>query len=255
MFSNFKFRKVLWGLLGVLLVGTIGFALSQQASRHCKNIRIEIDKGSAEDFLITTEDVDKLITDNGQDQLINRPFSEIDFQHLESRVKSNKVVDNCQIYRDLRGDLVVAITQHRPIARVTFEGGVSSVHDLYVNEKGEFFPMSDRHTARVLLLSGHYFERLMGLTRTQDKSLVELLNWIDQDPFWKAQITQLEIDKEGEINMMPQVGEHTVEFGDASDPEAKFSKLKLFYTKILPAKGWNHYHRVSVKFRNQIVCE
>lgn len=255
MFSNFKFRKILWIFVGILLVGSIGFALSQQAYQRCKNLRIEIDKGQSDNFLITSTDVEKLVTDNGNAPVIDKYFDDIDFQTLEKRVKSNKVVDNCQIFRDLRGDLVIEITQHRPIARVTFANGVAGVNDMYVNEKGEFFPMSDQYTARVLMLSGAYFERIIGLTRSKDAQLVTLLNLIDQDPFWKAQIAQLTVGKDGEIEMIPQVGEHVVDFGDASEPEVKFNKLKIFYTNVIPAKGWSRYRSVSVKFHNQIVCE
>ena len=255
MFSNFKFRKILWIFVGILLVGSIGFALSQQATQRCKNLRIDIDKGLSDNFLITSPDVEKLITDNGNAPVINKYFDDIDFETLEKRVKSNKVVDNCQIFRDLHGDLVVEITQHRPVARVTFADGIAGVNDMYVNENGEFFPMSDQYTARVLLLSGTYFERINGLTRQKDKQLVTLLNLIDQEPFWKAQIAQLIISKDGEIEMIPQVGEHIVDFGDATEPEAKFNKLKIFYTTVIPATGWSQYRSVSVKFHNQIVCE
>ena len=33
------------------------------------------------------------------------------------------------------------------------------------------------------------------------------------------------------------------------------SEVKIFYKDILPAKGWNSYETVSVKFKDQIVCE
>jgi cell division protein FtsQ len=39
------------------------------------------------------------------------------------------------------------------------------------------------------------------------------------------------------------------------DIEAKFKKIKIFYKEILPAKGWDTYRKVSVKYRNQIICE
>jgi cell division protein FtsQ len=31
-------------------------------------------------------------------------------------------------------------------------------------------------------------------------------------------------------------------------------KLKLFYTKALPQKGWEKYQMISLKYENQIVA-
>jgi cell division protein FtsQ len=55
--------------------------------------------------------------------------------------------------------------------------------------------------------------------------------------------------------MYPQVGKQYIEFGKAEQIEEKFSKLTIFYQKILPFKGWNTYKRVNLKYFNQIVCE
>jgi cell division protein FtsQ len=85
--------------------------------------------------------------------------------------------------------------------------------------------------------------------------MMELLNFIEKDPFWKAQISQMHIDKKGNIKMYTQVSKQVVEFGKPEDIEEKFRNLKIFYKDILPTKGWNSYDRVSVKFKDQIVCE
>ena len=75
------------------------------------------------------------------------------------------------------------------------------------------------------------------------------------DEFWKAQITQLSVTKDGNISVIPEVGNHIIDFGIATDVETKLNKIKILYQKILPAKGWGKYKVISVKYRNQIVCE
>jgi cell division protein FtsQ len=82
-----------------------------------------------------------------------------------------------------------------------------------------------------------------------------MINFIDEDEFWKAQIAQIEIDKAGEMLIYPQVGKQVIEFGTADNYEVKLKKLKLFFKKILPYKGWNTYTKVNIKYNNQIVCE
>jgi cell division protein FtsQ len=82
-----------------------------------------------------------------------------------------------------------------------------------------------------------------------------LLVRLHEDAFWQAQIAQLDIAANGEINMIPQVGGQLIEFGQPVEVETKLKKLGIFFTRILPTRGWNRYHRVNVEYQNQIVAE
>lgn len=83
---------------------------------------------------------------------------------------------------------------------------------------------------------------------------MELLRFLNADPFWKAQIAQLNADKDGEIFFTTVLGNQRIEFGTAEDYQLKFNKLKIFYENVL-SKDWSRYQRISIKFQDQIVCE
>ena len=127
----------------------------------------------------------------------------------------------------------------------------------YIDEDGTLLPLSDQYTARVLLVQ---VEKLHGVHKNLREhaygtSLLALLNYIDRDPFWCAQIAHMRIDEKGKIIMNMQIGKQHVEFGAPEDIEEKLAKLTLFYKTIIPYKGWNTYKRVTIEFDNQIVCE
>jgi cell division protein FtsQ len=82
-----------------------------------------------------------------------------------------------------------------------------------------------------------------------------MLKVIQEDSFWHAQIAQLDIDSKGRISILPQIGNQTIEFGQAESLEIKLKKLKIFYKEILPQMGWNKYKRVSLEYEGQIVAE
>jgi len=82
-----------------------------------------------------------------------------------------------------------------------------------------------------------------------------VLQYIDADPFWKAQIAQIELNENNELTLYPQVSKQVIIFGSPEDYEQKFKKLKVFFKQILPQKGWNKYEKVNIKYNNQIVCE
>ena len=82
-----------------------------------------------------------------------------------------------------------------------------------------------------------------------------MITFISEEPFWKAQIAQMDINGRGEIMIYPQVTGQLVEFGTAENFELKFKKLMVFYKEVLPQKGWTRYQRVNLKYEGQVIAE
>ncbi|WP_018618029.1 cell division protein FtsQ/DivIB [Spirosoma luteum] len=257
MFSTFKSSKkwlfTLGGLLG--LFGLIAFTEIRHGQKHVRKVVIQIDQMDGNRFL-TRRDVMGYLTNEGADPIIGKDYASVNLKRLEKRLQQHGLVKNCQISRDLPGDLLVVIEQPHPLARLLVSGeGVRILSGQYVSEEGRFFPISMNYSARVPILTGRYFEQNRSLTSERNRPLLELLKRINDDPFWRAQIAELSVDKEGMVTMQPQLGNHQIEFGLPTELDAKFRKLKLVYTDILPAKTWDRYSRINVQYRNQIICE
>jgi cell division protein FtsQ len=247
-------RSIKAALTVVMLFVLIGFVEKKQAGKTCTGINIQI-RDAYDTYFINESDVQELMTHNGSDKIIGVPYKNIDIRKLEKRIKSNKFIRECQVYSDLTGALNVEIEQARPIARLVHP----AAPDQYISEEGAILPMSERFTARVVLLEGRWIDKLIGQKDWQlseeGKNFFALLQFIDNNKFWKAQVAQLSVNPSGNIRIHPQVGSQVVEFGDAADFGEKFGKLRLFYKQILPVKGWNRYTRVNVAYENQIICE
>lgn len=260
MFSNFQVgRRRLLTVGGLIsLLGLIGFTEFRQGQKHCQAVLVRLNAIDGHSFL-TRRDVTGYLTNQGADPVIGRSFAELDFGKLERRLAGYGLVQTCQISRDLPGNLIVSIEQPRPVARLIEAGdGLHSAAGQYISEKGRFFGLSMNYSDRVLLVSGDFFSDLRRASKRSlpiDSPLMELLRQIQQDPFWRAQLIELNVDRQGYVTMWPQVGKHRIEFGPPTDIAIKFKKLKLLYNTILPATDWQSYSRVSVQYRNQIVCE
>ena len=257
MLSTFKTTgKWLFAIGGLLgLFSLIAFTEIRHGQKQVRAVIVRLNQVDGHQFL-TKRDVSGYLTNEGADPVVGRAYTDTDLRRLEVRLRRHGLVQRCQVSRDLSGNLIVGIEQPRPVARLVASGdGVRTMGGQYVSAEGRFFPISMNYSARVPILTGRYFAVNRSLASARNQPLLTLLTQIQADAFWRAQITELSVDEQGDVTMWPQMGNHRIEFGPPVDLEAKFRKLKLFYTDVLPAKGWDRYSRVNVQYRNQLVCE
>lgn len=242
------------GIAMAILLGLFGFANSRQSDMRVAKTDIYVEQ-AYDNYFIDEKDVMALMTSKGTEVLEEEAFKKISFKELEKRIRENLFVDEVEVYRDVKGTLFSKVTQRKPIFRIARSWG----KDFYVDAKGNIFPVSDKFTARVLIADGAYMNRLLtkGFKKdTSNRRYLDFVKVIEQDKFLSSQIHQINVDQLGRISMYQQVGAQVIEFGYPDKfMDAKFRKLRVFYEKILPSKGWNAYKRVNLNFENQIVCE
>jgi cell division protein FtsQ len=247
---NKTFTYVILGTLAFLGFVLIISATQKNSSKRCNGIDIII-KDSSEQLLVTRQDVEKWITDNGNEPVEGKIIENVDLTKIEKRVNQNGYTKTCQAYTNLQGDLIVEVEAYKPIARVLGNGGLS---DKYLDFNGTFFPVSMHFSPNVTLISGEYFTTIKNLKSEKNLDLLKLLQKISEDDFLEAQIVQLDVDLNKEISMVPLLGNFTIEFGKPENVESKFKKLMVFYKRILPQKEWEGISKISVKYDGQIVC-
>lgn len=242
--------KVLFSCL--VLISLVGFAEKRLSTKICNRVTIEIEN-RYQNYFINENDVHLLMTNTGAEQLMGIYYSDLNLKQLEKRIEAHQYVKKANVYKDLKGNLIVTAFQNRPIARVM----QTDAPDAYISMDGEVLPVSDRYTARVTLVSGPYTKKLVrqSLQEEKNRQIFDLIRYIEGNEFWKAQIAQIDVQANGEVVLYPQVGKQYIEFGKAENISEKFFKLDIFYKQVLPRKGWNSYEKVNLKYQNQIVCD
>ena len=231
----------------VVFLTAIGFPYTKDG--HMNSLQVEIVSTGDLDFIAEEEVVDLM---RGEDNELSLPVSKWDMSEMERRVETNPFVKDAQVYRDVMGNVLVKIKQRKPVARLYHQWE----KDQYIDEQGNLLPTAARYTARVPLVEVSGLKWDKNLTETDYGSdLLKMLCFIENDTFWRAQIAHVFVSSSGQIEMIPQVTRQHIEFGPPEDIEVKFDKLMLFYKKILPAKGWNEYTKVNLKYKDQIICE
>jgi cell division protein FtsQ len=243
--------KVAVALVGISFL--IAFGERKQGGSVCSNILIEIDN-THENHFLDDADVMKLL-DNSGVPIKGTGIDRIKLKEIETKLKVDRHIQDAQLFGDLKGNLIVNVELRRPIARIV----QSDASDAYIAEDGVIMPVSEKYTSRVTLLSGGMMKKLLesqDLNKTDEgKQILEMIRFVNEDKFWKAQVAQMDIAADGRITIYPQVTGQKVEFGKATTIEDKFRKLMIFYKTVLPQRGWTRYERVNLEYEGQVIAE
>ena len=254
----------MWSVLIIGLLVTMGFVNKEQDSLPCKSLDIKVNQDD-DLYFLNKMDIRQLIRDRG-DSIIGQPKATVNITELENALNSHADIANAEVYMTVNGDVKVEVKQRKPVVRVINANGDS----YYLDSEGKLMPLSDKYTAKVVVANGSimepYAKRYMYSVQQigSDSSmkansmldeLFAMANYINADEFWKAQIQQIYINSDKDMELVPMVGNQKIIFGDTTLMDEKFKKLLTFYQQGLNTTGWWYkYSTINLKFKNQIVC-
>lgn len=164
---------------------------------------------------------------------------------IEQELEKNTFIRSAECYKTPTGTLCIYIRQRLPILRVMPGDGTSSY---YIDLNGHPMP-GGGHAAHLPVATGHISREMA------QKELHQFALLLREDEFWARQVEQINVTSEGDIELVPRVGNHILFLGKPANIESKLSRIRTFYDKGLSRVGWNRYSRISVEFDNQIICK
>ncbi len=261
---NKALNIALWALGVIVLFMLLGFAESNKSEVVFNELFVNVDNSKG-NFFITKKEMEEAVYNMGY-QLNNDLLQDIDLKEMEHYFDNNPSIKKAEVYSSIDGVLRIDVVQRTPILRVFSRNGDS----YYIDADGYLMPLSKSYTSRVMVVNGavdapynvNYLHQLgkplaEGETikgREQLKALYNAAKIIRNNPFWKAQVAQLYINKDNDLELIPKVGDHTIVVGDPADIETRLNKLMVFYKEGLSKTGWNEYSTINLKFKNQVVC-
>lgn len=245
------FKLFCWVVCLTGLVFLMGFVEKKKQSVVCKDVRIII-PGS--DNFIESDEINAILSDNFG-ELRGLDFHDINIHKIEQKIAENPYIDFVKVYAEMDGVINIKVTQREPVLRVLNVSG----QDYYLDSKGLKMPMSSNFTAHVLVANGFIKENFSGkLEPIESKQLNDLYKtavFIKNDSLWNAQIEQLYVNDNYDMEFIPRVGIQKILLGDADDLEIKMKNLLIFYKKAMPKVGWDTYKTINIKYTNQIIAE
>jgi cell division protein FtsQ len=241
-------RNILFLLAIPAIIGAFVFANSNMQNERLSDIHIDI--ANTELSFVTEDDVLNMISSNNvtvNESIVNQ----IKIEALEKKIKENKWVNNAEIYITANHAINVKVKQKEPVVRINHID--STDYAYYLDRYANPIELSEQYIAKVPIVTAPGF----GYSRKDlvfKNDLVQLATYIQKDSFWNTMISQINIDKHHEIELIPTLGNHIILLGSIKDLDSKMKRLLAFYQNGLVTIDWNRYNEIDLRYAHQIVA-
>jgi cell division protein FtsQ len=251
-------KRILVFIPVLYLVAIPVYLTHEIRSERCGGLSIDL-RDSSEYHFVTKKHLANMVYSSGK--IMGKPVKEVKVTDLEAKLRDQRELLDAEVFISADGVLHVYADQRNPVMRVVPESG----GDYFLDEDGVLVRKRNLYNPRLHIVEGNITiskSMLNGMSvldtsikRSVLKDIYYLVKYIDDDDFWSAQIDQIYVDGNNEIDLIPRVGNQLIHIGTTENIEGKLKNLEAFYEKVLPEVGWNKYALINLEYKDQIVCK
>lgn len=239
-------KKILLIFTLVLVAGYLIFSVfyfkGKPEGEICKEFEVEVSNADENQFI----DVDEIKASVREAKLdpTNKTLAEINTIKIEEQILKNQHIKKAEVFVTNKNNVRVVLQERKPILRIIPDVGES----YYIDTEGKKMPTSRRYAAYLPIATGNIKEAF---------AEVELYNFalfLQDNKFWNAQVEQIVVKANRDIELIPRVGDHTIIIGSLENLDNKLDRLMTFYQDGLNRIGWNKYSAINLKYDKQVVC-
>ncbi len=239
---------LIWGMVLAVVFLSLGFTIYERNKIVCTEVRVEITDSIQNQFLRSKEIRGWVL--NNYPNILRKNLDHIDLRKIEDGLRKIKAIEEVTVFPSIvgkgkpgEGAVVVRIRQREAEFRVDVPG-----RDYYMDGLGKSIDWTPNYTPRVLIVSGvvpYEFAR---------KKILPLVTYIKKDPFLNAQIDQIHVGENGNLTMVPRIGDQVINFGSPDNYQAKLRNLKALYKEGFKYGGWTLYKSINLSYNNLVIC-
>ena len=208
----------------------------------CEGLDVKV-KDSLGFGLLDNESVGDLLKKNGLEPT-GKELALVNLDSIEGVLMHHPLVLSAQCFKTVGRLVHVNIKSCVPLVRVFTQNG----SDYLVDNRGRI--VENCTTPVNIPVATGYITR-----RFASEQLPEVVYAINASDFWRDQVEQIYVDKNGSVCLVPRVGNHLLYLGNTNGADEKLDRLMKFYQSGLQEIGWNKYSSVSAEYDGQIVCK
>ena len=243
---------LLWTAISSGLMVLLVSAVRKERTMVCKAVQVEFTDNKPFRMLDEMEIISTLWPDQRKVFPQGKKLVSVNINALERQLEKNPWIFSADLFFDQHHVLHINVQQRTPVARLFTPEGSS----VYMDENFTVLPVKMNDAVSIPVFSNFYISP--SGANAQDSLVMQritgLAQFIQSDPFWMAQIEQVNINADYSFELVTQVGNQTIRLGNRSDWAAMFDKLKQVYRRITKENGWTKYSTIDLQFKDQVVC-
>ena len=222
------------------LVFSLFFFPAKNGEIVCEQLRITFSDNNI--GLITENDIEQFLKERNLHP-VGKKVKEIRGVDIENALNAKEVIKSAEFFVTPSGVSRIRIEQRIPKFRVFPNNGES----YFVDTERNKVQARSSHAAYLPIVSGNVsFEMASG-------ELFDFVAFLKRNTFWNAQIKQIYIRADRQIELVPRVGESIILLGTLDDYQSRLEKLRRLYINAFNTIGWNRYKLLDLRFKGQIV--
>lgn len=240
-------------LVGYLLAAGVIYGSWRQQPRY-RGIKIDITYPTSDAHFVTEASIMQLVQSKPGFRCKGLPYLDVNTLELARYIEeNNRLVRHVCCYHTPDSLLRIDVEQRDPVLRVKGEYNIKDskgnpLRDFYIDSDGKLMPAQFGIAISLPLVTGYVNESLIIPLR-------DFAHYLKEDSFWRESVTQIHVRQNGDVELVPRVGDHTILLGALDNYETKLRHVRRFYDEVLPRRGWNTYRVINVKFRGQVIGE
>jgi cell division protein FtsQ len=251
---------ILWAIIIAGVIFVVGFINKKHDNQSLKKIIVNIQPDENDNF-ITHDDIYSILGEI-HDSIAGCSFADIDIEAIERSISDNQYIKKSNVHVTIDGTMEIDVILRKPIVRVIN----TENRECYIDIDGHIMGLHKSKVSHVLIASGIIQDPLSGESvwdsydsrnSLEDNDLApvyKLAKFITNHEFYDAMIEQIYFNRNGDIELIPKLGNHTIILGDTNDLDKRMNKLMVFYQKGLRNMDWYKYKTINLKYNNQVVC-
>jgi cell division protein FtsQ len=228
----------------LLLAGTaalVGFAQLEEQNIRCKALAVDVEEIDGMFFVDVAGVKDAIFQ---HDSINGSFFADLNLTEVANWVRTIPAVDDVQVYPGLDRVLHIKVSQRKPIARLHVD---ANIDDLYIDSEGNPLELSPYFTARVPIIHAASVEAA--------QPAIDFIQTIRHNSFWAAFCDQIAVRPQGEIEIIPRIGNARIALDNTKGLQNKLDKLFTFYHEQISRGNLNDYKRIDLSYQDQVVAQ
>lgn len=252
--NRLRYDRITWVLFLLITLGILLSSVARKKNSFADGVEVKVVPLKDGEKLISEYDVRQALLSAFGNTLEGTELGRLDVERMERVLEEDPFVRDAQTYVDQHNILHLEVEQREPLLRVLDNKG----GNYYLDQGGNKMPPSKNFAARVVVATGNiaaYTPKFREKKRSSLNDVFQVAQELAEDDFFRVFVQQIHVNSDGEIVLVPLVGDQKIILGDAKKLDEKLERLKIFYREGMPYAGWQTYQSINLSYADQVVCK